>query len=486
MLHAITPLGYIVIFFSVLFFFYKAEKLLMLAIFLSVFQDVSIMSFNLSGRDIYPINVFYLPALLFILKVLFEKFNKNTISKCVRLWAPLALIDAWGILSAFTLPFAFAGLMVIPTRPPVSGQLMEMLHFTFSNITQSVYLSFYVFFTLAVCANSAKNPTIIDKAIKVFFFGFAILVMFSIWELLSYYCGFYYPADLIHSEIRGIDFSVWREQHINSIIRISALFREPSYFSYYLTGTLSCFISYAIKTKSFSLISKVNLLALVIGTVLLMILTTSTTAILGIVSVALFFVCYCLYHQHSKNSFLVVVSSIVILLVLSIGLIIATNIFPAWDNTNFINSIRDVTINKINTNSYQSRSSGFANAAETFFKTYGLGVGLGSTRPFSLIGSIMENLGILGLILFYMLISSVLRATTIIKKLYRSKFGADNKLYDKSLILSGSLIGYLIAGAISNPDITFPYPWINMGLLFGLAANILAQQQQTPNKQFRA
>lgn len=469
----ITLVGFFVVLVTLLvLIFCKVEGLLVLAIILAVFQDTSVLNMY-AGDKIYPINVFYLPALLFMFRVVLSNFNKckYPLNERFSVNVPLLLFAIWGVISAFALPTIFEGLYVIPTRPG-KIYLLEVLHFSSTNITQVIYLIFYTCFTLVTSNFIKENVYLVNKITKAMIVGFVIIFAFGMWELLSYYYHVPYPAQILHTSLRNIS-QEWSGQIIGNTRRLTSLFTEPSFLSYYLLGMLLGFLTYLLKTTTFDFLSKKKLYLILNLNFLIILLTTSTTALLSVGVAMFFYVIYCLYGlTHRKVFAIEIVMSIFIGFAL-IALIIY--LINPYFFLNFIDTLQEVTFSKLETVSYFERAGSIKNAFSVFMQTYGLGIGLGSTRPHSLIAYLIASIGVIGVLFFCIFSLSIVRAVKIIKQLSYSQSVADHYLYDKSLIFSGSLLGYLLAGIVANPDLTFPFPWISISILIGMSLSPLAR-----------
>ncbi len=97
--------------------------------------------------------------------------------------------------------------------------------------------------------------------------------------------------------------------------------------------------------------------------------------------------------------------------------------------------------------SFSSRTTADIHALKLFLESYGLGVGLGSNRPSSLIPYLLSQCGIIGTFMFFYFIFSILKFT------YNSLKGT--QYFGYFFLLPAVLIAQLTA----YPDITNPTLW---------------------------
>ncbi len=104
-------------------------------------------------------------------------------------------------------------------------------------------------------------------------------------------------------------------------------------------------------------------------------------------------------------------------------------------------------LNKSESMSFSSRTTADIHALKLFIESYGLGVGLGSNRPSSLVPYLLSQCGIIGTVAFFYFIFSILKFTydTLKRTQYFGYF----------FLLPTILIAQLIA----YPDITNPTLW---------------------------
>jgi hypothetical protein len=458
----ITIIGFIFLLLS-MYYFFNTKQLLGLVIISSVFADASFCLIEVG--NFFPINVFYLPATLFIIKSFFVGIPRANANRVLWFIFPLILLAVWAIIGAFLLPHIFAGAIVFSPRVGIDAGVTAhtLLHFGSTNISQAMYMFFYPLLLFCVSVFVSKNPESAILAIKLIIIGFFIVLFVAAYEGLARLFELPFPAELLHNSIRNAISSPWNFHSLTSFIRISSTFNEPSYLSYYLSGIYGGWLCYALKNIDFNLVGRRNTYILLFLCAFLVFITMSTTGYIalffltGVFGIRVLFTKSC----HTKEFFFYI-SCFCVLFILSAILLMNTNILDK-----IYTALKFVLFSKRESTSYLSRSASDLNALNLFAETWGIGVGLGSTRPSSLLLAMLANLGILGYIFFIWFAVNVVKILKIIKRtalIYQDHI----ILYHASLFYFGGAVGCLLAGAIAVPDFTFPYIWINLAILIGV------------------
>ena len=89
-------------------------------------------------------------------------------------------------------------------------------------------------------------------------------------------------------------------------------------------------------------------------------------------------------------------------------------------------------------------------AIRIFFNTYGLGAGLGSNRPSSLVTYLLSNVGLVGCVLFGLFIARMLAA---LRDACRTERTTELRF------VLWMIIGWLVAMVLSVPDLSFAPFW---------------------------
>ncbi len=383
-----------------------------------------IQSFIVTGV-IKGLTLFNSMMIIFILPRFFI-FNKSNI----RFIQYLSLF-----LFTYILYFFIAQLAILTTDNNLSHELILISNESFNNlefrksfITQSLYLFIVLifFYTLIEKLTEGKK----NEIIKVSFLSIWLLMIYGYFEFFMYLLTGN-NFDFISNRIAGEDFHVGLFQTTTlagtSIQRMKSLAGEPSMYAYTL---LPFFIlSMYLKRYTFASISFLTLL-----------LTTSSTAILGIGTYLLLNLIY------MKNK----------LFIIFIYLIIAVFLFVIFYDV--ILSMYNMLQIKLNLENESGivRFTNFFNHLEAWYNSNIInmlfGYGFGYFRSTDGLSTILINIGFIGLILYclffllpYFLIK---KRTNYIIGLYISNFSL------------------LIVILIGVPEFYYPHIWLFNALLW--------------------
>ena len=126
------------------------------------------------------------------------------------------------------------------------------------------------------------------------------------------------------------------------------------------------------------------------------------------------------------------------------------------ESEDVIDSILEITVNKLNTGSAEERWGREKEALGIYKLSPIFGVGITSVRTFTLFTNILVNVGIIGLISIIYIFYVVIRNTI-------KKYKEDNLV---ALVLIFSVIGMLVPFIFSVPDISYIYCWIIIVLAY--------------------
>ena len=172
------------------------------------------------------------------------------------------------------------GLTVEPYEP---GTLEAgPLRFTSRNITQTMYLAFGVLLTLFI-ASKNSNFGELKKTIRIFLMSSFFV---SCWGMLQWFCyraGFTYPAFIFNTSLVESATGYTETLEDLGITRVSSVATEPSMFAQFSLIAL-VFAIFAVASGRV-VISKLWDRAVLFVIVLVLLMTTSTTAYVGLAMV---------------------------------------------------------------------------------------------------------------------------------------------------------------------------------------------------------
>ncbi len=439
----ITSTGIVFLFLAILSL-RKFDYLIFLVFLASVFQSASLVNIAGSGVPIYAFVQIVL--LVFVLTRFILNDRKLVINKYNSVQLLLFLFFVVSLIGAVILPRIFEGLPVFNPRAGIDAQYGDgnqtPLLFSIGNVAQPIYL----FLNIAVffIVSNYVQKTNFNKVRNLLVIMLCIAIFFSLYQFSSNIFG--------HSSIiddflyNNVSYDIGNMQNISSMHRINGSFSEPSIAGSFFAAFTCALLFYKGRSR------KLYFYIFIISLISLLLSTSSTGYLTLIISFFVFSGIRVLQmlHQHNYQVSVILLAKIFVPL---IGLIVVSVIF--WNN--IISLIDSILVLKGNSDSFLHRLFADRYAFKIFVDTYGLGAGLGSTRPSSFIPYLLSNVGFLGITLLFFVIY------TIMKNAYK-------KLYDENIVFVFILfMGILISMLIAIPDISYPYFWLFLAVLFGLS-----------------
>ena len=439
----LTLAGVIILPLALFVFFRDSKYILGVLFFVSIFHGASVLNFTYGGMKLAISPYYFIGSLISLRFILSVLFKGSRVYKVLSRTSTvlLLLFWFWSIITALILPHIFSGLEVYAPRVGFAAlsQQREYLKFSFSNIGQAIYLTINIFVILfAVVEINRFNQ--FSYLLKSFQLAALTSITLSFYQRLVYMVDswkYLYPHALLYS---NPIYYIGAEQKMGGIYRINATFAEPSvaaaFYSSIFSGSLAAFVHagqlfWLIEAlvATLAIINTLSTTGIVVWFATVLMLTLSITTI------SIF----------SKVKF-VQIARLSVLMLAFIGLssllpILITK-YPA---------IYEITINKMHSLSYSRRISADLYSMILILETYGLGVGLGSNRPSSLLASMLTNVGILGTMLFALYLYSTIRP------ILRSNFA-------EAKFIVWTLVALLVAQAVSLPNLNFPPLWVLLTL----------------------
>lgn len=412
------------------------------------------------GRPLLPGPVV---ALAFVTRHWLLFFSKKTPSNLVfpgRYW--LAAIFIYASFITITIPYIFAGSIDV-VRPGLIAEEIRYavpLEFSISNIAQLVYLFLAISLVYSAANESKKNSNFTklftEKIIQIaFFIGVLVLVD----AVLNFVSGSFDLFGLL----MGDGFGEFRPDRyaLSGVFglplrRAQGIFGEPSFFSTYMLGALAASFIFARNSKLIK--DKIKFLIILIS----LALSFSTTAYVGAGLVLIILALSPIEkndgRKKGKGQLISAVAVIGFIGILSALILssqeLSSYIFEKLSDTDGYDSG--------NFSSGAERLYWDLTALHAFLNSFGLGVGMGSTRASSAFINILASLGIFGIALFSSLILSALKTIFFIE----NQPHATNRQ-----ALASTIFGWAIAFSISVPDInSFFYFAIGTGVFLGSKA----------------
>jgi len=390
--------------------------------------------------------IYTLFTLLFILSMAMHKRvigNVVSVLTANSTGALICLLTVYAVVGAIILPRMFADQTT--AFIPFNGRITEVaLSPSSKNITQSAYfvLSAAAFFAFAVWLRQPRS----FRCLKLGFYSFtALSIALGFLDLAGKQAGI---IDLL-APIRTVHYALLTDSQFSttSFWRVAGGQAEASaYGAYSLIGFAFCIV-YWHRTGS------MPALLLTIGILAMLLLSTSTTAYAGLAILALFATWSAIvrlaqgYLQKRDIIFVALVAIFVII-------VIYMYIFQLSIINIYVKLFQESIVNKIWSTSAQERFYWNYKSILSVSDTYGLGIGLGSSRSSSWIISVITQLGVAGALVMFYLVFQILNGLRGI-----SRVGQDREITGVASGARSAAIASMVASSISggevDPGVTF-------------------------------
>jgi hypothetical protein len=317
----------------------------------------------------------------------------------------LLVLTTFGVASAVFFPRLFEGaaqtMIVERTLGGLSIISLQPLHFSSSNITQTVYAvgGLICFaFTFAFFRRTAA-PSIFVTAVLIVSI---VNLCFAVLDLVTYFSHTEYLLDFVHTA----NYALLTDNEKGGLKRISGSFPETSAFADFtlvLFGITASLWLDRIRSRLTGIVALLSLTALV--------LSTSATALVGLGAVLPVLVFRSLAASRREPGagrplFLFAMAVTIPMIILFVPLFM-----PDVGNSlsEFFN---EVVLSKADSDSGRERFMWNAMAYQSFLDTSGLGAGLGSARASSYALVLLSNLGVEGAVIFAIFVLVILAANT--------------------------------------------------------------------------
>ena len=434
---------------GIITFLFGLEFILVGLIISSVLQAMAFI--NLGNN---PIIVYYFFALLFIVRGLLDLcLERDTILWAAALNTPLLYLSLFVFYSSFgalIFPNVFAGMLVYSPKLGIDDQFNNMTRLAFeaSNLNQVAQLLVNVLM-IGIIWLKPMTPTLFIRAILI---AWGIVMFFALWQWLANMTGIYFPEAYLFTVV---GWSLGTDQVIGSFARVNGPFVEPSSLATYLCGMYGFFLIWWIKNPNW------RLCLCLLLTIFAILITVSSTAYLGLFMI-LGAVLWALglVPLFKSGSLDKSVGMIFLALILSIFLLVML-LLGSEQVRELINV---VLFQKSSGDSFVVRFDADIESLHILWRTYGLGVGLGSNRPSSFLLFLLSNVGVLGFLFFTLFIISL--AHSALKNTAQSD---EPTLHNLASAAVWGLCSILLAKTIAQPDLSFSSLWIWIFLLASMA-----------------
>lgn len=336
----------------------------------------------------------------------------------------LALLG-WAVVVVLLSPLAFPGMATVTDT--VSRLIPGSI--TTSNVAQLLYLGLSITIVVIVARSSTTAPTLLAIPLGV---GIAL----SLWRYLSLRAGVPFP-DGVFDNSPGL---VYIEQAAGGVPRFRGIHSEPSGLAVTAMAAAAYGLSFAAHTRG---LRRVAFLALAGVAVFLGIESTSTTFLIGGVALVVLAAATVLWRLVRLHLIVTRRTAVAALALVAAVIVLLPTLLSQF--TSEVDA-------KLDSASFDERSSSDERAFGAFLGSWGVGIGLGSVRASSLFFTLLGAVGVIGIILF---VAAVL---TVILPALRLQGHAP---------VVWALMAALLGKAIASPDLAGPSGvlWLSLGIL---------------------
>lgn len=417
-------------------FLWRPVYLLPLLVVASVFEAGSVLNGELGAFE-FGIAPFYLIEIFIFIRLVVLAFGSEKMlpPKITPLRGIVALLCAfwlWSFVSAFVMPNLFAGTLVSVPRE-MDSQDFGPLQWSLSNLAQAGYLTLNIS-TVVYALHLVRTHLQVEQLTRALYWAISIVVIVGFLQFVAAKIGLDFPYEVFNS---NPGYAQGTDQDLGLVRRINSTFTEPSMAGSYLAavscGLLAAFLSGEKSSR--------YLLAMVpVGTALLF--TTSSTGFVafaaGTCMLAIFFNPFRMRKMGRKSSTISWVLILTVFAVVAAVLIITPDLLDA---------VMAMTVEKGESYSLWARLAIEIHSLQLFVDTYGVGVGLGSNRSSGLFPTMLSSVGIIGTILFSLVLYRI-------GKLFRA-VSAGNSLQ----VGFWMLVTLVISEIVAVPDLNRPVLW---------------------------
>jgi len=408
-----------------------ADELFCLLIFSTLFNASSITSS-------FGLGPFYFVAFMFLARSFLDVLTSKQPQTSFKGKKLLVLFGFIGVLSAFTLPFIFAGVHIdSPKATEDELFLRPPLHFGPSNVAQAAYLVMQIL--IVFMAVRRRSDQALFRTTRAFWLSCYFLVAIVFIQFACLHVGVSFPYKFFQNNPSQVG-AVAGVESGNIESRVMGPFSEPAAAGIVLATFAAALLPqlFAGKRKTIALLFA--LMALV------MVRSASSLATVAFMTACVIFA-YPMFRfpWFIKTTRLKRVSGLLLVVTLVALTVLASPLRK---------SLLSQTVDKSDSTSFVNRTTRDLNALQITSETHGFGVGLGSERPSSLVTTLLSNVGIIGFLVFTLMYIRLLSNAT-----------------GENAWLRWAGYATLIDMACAGPSITAPAMWIMLALAVRLGSN---------------
>lgn len=450
-----TPLGYILLPVGLAGLLMSSKWLYRCFVFWTLFSATSVL--NVGGADNgSALQVWMFFGALWILRLGLERAPLLSYSIDKRLKRMSYWMIAFLAVAAVSLvmPILINGKLQIAS--PVLGDYTQTpLVFSGHNVTQLLYLIFGGLISICVAHVNLDAENREETERIILYAGLFI----ACWGIVQFFCnvsGVTYPSFLFNNSGSGSGHG-FRETLTNGIGRVSSAAIEPSVLAQALLTLLPLTLPAWLKRGFVFSRRRDRLLALLF--IMVLVLSTSSTAYIGLVILTLAYVVYSVRtgsFSKRKAIFIFVLTGIFATAVIAVAFI----------SVPFVSELLNtLVLNKASSGSGIERVMTISLAFGYFQKYPILGIGWGSATSHDVIVFLLSNVGIVGTVAFFGAMFSIIRANW-------KKISSDNSPLDLSReVWLMSLLCFVLTSVLIEFPLVFGNFWLIIGMSMATACH---------------
>jgi hypothetical protein len=416
------------------------QRLVPAAIVCSVFQAAALVKVGGLAVSPYYFTLILIAARCVILRVTPADALGHGLGVRRIMWCAAVLVVLC-VGSGLVMPFVFAGLPVL--SPRLDADYAAPLEFSTSNIAQCVYLVLNVMM-LWYAAQTCRTPEAVRGVVRAFVAAGVLVLGFAAYQLVSSFTGIPFPSDILYS---NDSYAIQSGTAVLDMPRICSTYTEPAAVASFLIP----FILFLSRKMESTAVDRWEIVLLVLS-IVFSILSTSSTAYLGLGAIGMWSVVRYVFFPILKGRGSVKAA-------LTVVLILGVTIVAVARNDTLKELLRTMVFEKDQSSSYEERSYADHFSADLALRTWGLGVGLGSNRGSGFLPTMLSTIGVLGTAMMGVLLVLLVRTPR----------GGD-QMQTAHSPFAAALIGALGVSLIAGPDLSSPSMWVVMTALMSVRA----------------
>lgn len=448
-----TPLGYLLLPVGLAGLLTSPRWLYRFFVFSTLFSATSVLNVG-AGDNGSAVQVWMFFGVLWILRLGLERasllsFSIDNRLKHMSYW----VIAFLGVATlSLIMPVLINGSLLIAS-PILSDNTETPLFLSGHNFTQLLYL--ILGGIVAICvAHVNLDDESREETERIILYSALFIACWGIFQFLCNVTGFPYPDFLLNNSGSG-SASGFRQELDIGIHRVSSAAVEPSMLAQSLLTLLPLTLP-AWRKRGF-VFSRLRDRMVAILFIVVLVLSTSSTAYLGLVILALTYVLYSVRTGSFSKTKAILVFAL-------IGTLATAVITVAFISVPLVSQLLNaVLLSKASSGSGLERAM-TVSLAFGYFQQYPiLGIGWGSATSHDLIVKLLSNVGIVGTILFFGVMFSIVRSNW-------KKISSRNSPLDLSReVWLMSLVCFLVTSILIEFPLVFGNFWLIIGMSMATA-----------------